>query len=61
MFFLAEISKVMVFPPQSSGMRSREANCPFTFSDEAPGLSILLIATIIGTDAAFAWLIASTV
>ena len=34
---------------------------PFTFSGSAFGLSILLMKTIIGTLAAFAWSIASTV
>ena len=52
---------IMVSPPQSSGMRPCSVSCCFTRSGLAPGLSILLMATMIGTSAALAWLIASTV
>ena len=45
-------------PPES--VRTRISSC-FTLSILALGLSILLIATMISTPAAFAWLIASTV
>ena len=48
-------------PPHSSGKRPCSDNCCLTWSGLAPGLSILLIATIIGTSADFAWLIASIV
>ena len=48
-------------PPQSSGISSYSESSCFTLSIFAAGLSILLIATIISTPAAFAWLIASTV
>ena len=50
-----------VFPPQSSGISSYSASSCFTRSTFADGLSILLMATMISTPAAFAWLIASTV
>ena len=50
-----------MLPPQSSGINSCSANSCFTRSIFALGLSILLIATMISTPAAFAWLIASTV
>ena len=50
-----------MLPPQSSGISSYSESSCFTRSTFAPGLSILLIATMISTPAAFAWLIASTV
>ena len=50
-----------VVPPQSSGTRFSSASSRLTLSGLAPGLSILLIATTIGTLAAFAWSIASRV
>ena len=50
-----------VSPPQSSGIRPRSASSFLTRSGLALGLSILLIATTIGTLAARAWSIASTV
>ena len=42
-------------------MTPRSASSLFTRSGFAPGLSILLMATTIGTSAAFAWSIASMV
>ena len=60
-FFLAETSTMTVVPPQSSGTRPSSASSRLTWSGLAPGLSILLIATMIGTFAAFAWSIASLV
>ena len=48
-------------PPHSSGKSPCSANCCLTWSGLAPGLSILLIATIIGTSADLAWLMASIV
>ena len=41
-----------VWPPQSSGIRPRSASSRLTRSGLASGLSILLIATTIGTLAA---------
>ena len=57
----AETLTVIVSPPQASGTRPCSVNCCKTLSGFAPGLSHLLTATIIGTSAAFAWLIASIV
>ena len=51
-FCLAETSTNTVSPPQSSGIRPRSASCRFGISGLAPGLSILLTATMIGTPAA---------
>jgi hypothetical protein len=51
----------MVSPPHSSETRLYSVNCCFIFSGLAPVTSILLMATIIGMDAALAWLIDSTV
>ncbi len=51
----ADIGTVIVSPPQSSGTRlSFETICCFVKSIFALGLSILLIATIIGTFALLA-------
>ena len=50
-----------VLPPQSTGISSYSVISCFTRSMFAPGLSILLTATIISIPAAFAWLMASTV
>ena len=50
-----------MLPPQSSGISSYSESSCFTLSMLALGLSTLLIATMISTPAAFAWLIASTV
>ena len=57
----AETGTTTVVHPQSSGWSHCSANCHFTRSTFAPGLSILFIATIIGTPASFAWLILSIV
>ena len=50
-----------VWPPQSSGARSRSASSFLTRSGLASALSILLMATRIGTFAARAWSMASCV
>ena len=60
-FVCADTGQKIVLPPQSSGISSYSDNSCFTRSIFALGLSILLIATMISTPAAFAWLIASTV
>ena len=57
----AETSTEIISPPQSSTNRSRSLSWRLTLSGSAPGRSILLIATIMGTLAALAWLIASSV
>ena len=59
--FFAETSTMTVVPPQASGTRPSSASSRLTLSGLAPGLSILLTATTIGTLAAFAWLTASFV
>ncbi len=59
--FLADTSTMTVWPPQSSGTSPRSASSRLTRSALASGLSILLIATTIGTPAARAWSIASRV
>ena len=56
---LAEIGTVIVLPPQSSGIRLSAAKSCLTLSILASGLSILLIATIIGRPADFIILIDS--
>ena len=58
---LAEISTNSESPPQAVDMTPCSANSPITRSGLAPGLSILLMATMIGTLAAFEWLMASIV
>src|SRR5438876_1223937 len=60
-FCLAETCTDTTSPPQSSTRRPWSASCFFTRSRLAPGLSILLIATTIGTPAARAWCMASVV
>ncbi len=60
-FFFAETLTKTVLPPHSSGMRPRSESCWRTRSGCASGLSILLTATTIGTPAAFAWSMASSV
>ena len=60
-FCRAEISTVMVSPPQASGTSPCSESCCSTRLGSASALSILLIAVTIGTLAALAWLIASTV
>ena len=57
----AETSTDITSPPQSSTRRFCSLNCRLTRSGSAPGKSILLIATIMGTSAALAWLMASRV
>ena len=51
-FFFADTSTVTVLPPHSSGIRSSSVSSRLTRSGLAFGLSILLIATMIGTLAA---------
>ena len=58
---MAETLTKTVVPPHSSGMSPRSDSCCRTRSGCASGLSILLTATTIGTPAAFAWSIASSV
>ena len=60
-FVFAETGIHGVSPPHSSGISSYSVSCCLTFSGFAPTLSILLMATITDTPAAFAWWIASTV
>ena len=60
-FCFAEISTNSVFPPQSGDISPYSVNSVLTFIGSAPGLSILFIATIIGTPASLACDIASTV
>ena len=57
----SEILFTIISPPHSSGVRPHSTKPVNTWSGLAPGLSILLIATIIGTPAALAWSIASFV
>ena len=59
--FFADTGTVTVLPPQSSGTRPSSASSRLTLSGLAPGLSILLMATTIGTLAARAWSAASLV
>ncbi len=51
----------MVSPPQASGTSSRSESCCRTRGGSASGRSILLTATMMGTLAALAWSMASTV
>ena len=51
-FFFAETGTVTVWPPHCSGIRPRSPRSFMTRSGLASGLSILLIATMIGTPAA---------
>ena len=53
-FAFAETGTMTVSPPQSSASSPRSASCCFTRSGWASPLSILLIATMIGTPAALA-------
>ena len=57
----AETGMQGVSPPHSSGTSSYSVSCSFTRSGLAPSLSILLMATMMDTPAALAWLMASTV
>ena len=58
---LADTGTQMTSPPHSSGTSSYSVSCCMTRSGFASGLSILLMATMIETPAALAWLIDSTV
>ena len=58
---LAETLATMVSPPQSSGCRPISDSSRSTRSGSAPGLSILLTATMMGTPAAREWFTASRV
>ena len=58
---IADVLTDCTLPPHSSTKTFFSDNSLFTISGFAPCLSILLIATTIGTSAAFAWLIASIV
>ena len=60
-FILADTSTITVSPPHSSGINPLSESWRFTRSGCASGLSILLIATTIGTAAARACEIASSV
>ena len=60
-FLVAETSTSWTSPPISSTITSCCSSSSRTFCGLASGLSILLIATIIGTPAALVWLIASIV
>ena len=51
----------IVFPPQSSATSPYSTSSCFTLSGLAEGLSILFMATITSTPAAFAWFMASMV
>ena len=57
----AETSVVMVSPPHCSGTRPCSESCCMTRLGSASSRSILLMATTMGTSAALAWLMASTV
>ena len=61
MRFLALASTKTVSPPHSSGTSSCSVSCCLIFSMLASGLSILLTTMRIGTPAALAWSMASTV
>ncbi len=58
---LAEMGQMIVSPPQSSATRPYSVSCCLMRSGLASGLSILLMATMMGISAALAWLIDSTV
>ena len=60
-FLIALTGTITISPPQSSAIKFFSDNSCFTLSGEAPSLSILFMATTIGTFAALAWLIASRV
>ena len=57
----AEMSTNMVSPPYSSATSPYSVSCRRILAGFGVSLSILLTATTIGTSAALAWLIASTV
>jgi len=58
---VADVLTTRVSPPQLSGTSSNFVSCCSTRSGLASGLSILLRATRIGTSAACAWRMASSV
>ena len=58
---LAEMGQIIVSPPQSSATSSYSVSCCLIRSGLASGLSILLMATMMGIFAALAWLMDSTV
>ena len=58
---LAEISTLTILPPHVSTRRPSLDSCCLTRSALASGLSILLMATMMGTPAALAWSMASLV
>ena len=58
---LAEMGQMMVSPPHSSATRPYSVSCCLMRSGLASGLSILLMATMMGISAALAWLMDSTV
>ena len=60
-FFFADTLTKITSPPRFSGTRPLSISSFLTFSVFASGLSILLMATMIGTSAELAWLMASTV
>ena len=60
-FWRAETSTMIVSPPHCSGTRPSSDSCCMTWLGSASARSILLMATMIGTSAALAWLSASTV
>ena len=57
----ADTGIICCLPPQSSGTSSYLARSPLTLSMSAASRSTLLMATIIGTSAAFACVMASIV
>ena len=57
----AETSTTIVSPPHASGTSPRSESCWRTRGESASGRSILLTATMMGTSAALAWSMASTV
>ena len=60
-FCSADISTMIVSPPHDSGTRPCSESWVRTRCGSAFSRSILLMATTIGTSAALAWLMASTV
>ena len=58
---LAEMGHTMVSPPHSSHTSPYSVSCCLMRSGLASGLSILLMATMMGIPAALAWLMDSTV
>ena len=59
--WVADISTTIVSPPHDSGTSCCSASWARTRCGSALSLSILFTATMIGTSAALAWLIASIV